>query len=318
MGLHHLLTGSYTNTSLFLLAFDTAVRTLTLNGAVPGFGLHQYDTSNAARDRIHATTMIEPPRIFSWAVSEDFTFTHLDTVNVNDGKYTFSAGGPGARINLIAEDGGIGEQIDEMFYVPKLDIEDVDKTRQAVLYGAHAFDVNVNRKGGWDAIFMYEIGEEGKADLLSINLTPSPGDGPRNSYPTADGKLLYVINKHSQYLDVYEVGNTRLEHSQRATVIPEGSAAGLRVAFWEDETNSAPGGVTDYIYLSDTSEGSRQATYLDLWKANKQMTIGNVPVRMTMLKLWQLHRSALSLVGDFVADSKPMSGSKKITDVRKT
>ncbi|KAF6812842.1 carboxy-cis,cis-muconate cyclase [Colletotrichum plurivorum] len=319
MGLHHLLTGSYTNTSLFLLAFDTAARTLSLNGTVPGFGLHQYVTSNAARDRIYATTMSEPPRIFSWAVSEDFMFTHLDTVNVNDGKYTFSAGGPGARINLIAEDGGIGEQIDEMFYVPKQDIEDVDKTRQAVLYGAHAFDVNVNRKGGWDAIFMYDIGEEGKADLLSINLTPSPGDGPRNSYPTADGKLLYVINEHSQYLDVYEVGITRLEHSQRATVIPEelrgkytyrsntveksrdgkylftstrgwnnteangwvaahqlnktgylateepvaffkapltlGSAAGLRVAFWEDETNSAPGGVTDYMYLSDTSEG---------------------------------------------------------------
>lgn len=34
-----------------------------------------------------------------------------------------------------------------------------------------------------------------------------------------------------------------------------GSAAGLRVAFWEDETNSDPNGVTDYMYLSDTSEG---------------------------------------------------------------
>lgn len=36
-----------------------------------------------------------------------------------------------------------------------------------------------------------------------------------------------------------------------------GSAAGLRVAFWEDEdTYSANGkGITDYMYLSDTSEG---------------------------------------------------------------
>jgi carboxy-cis,cis-muconate cyclase len=34
-----------------------------------------------------------------------------------------------------------------------------------------------------------------------------------------------------------------------------GSAAGLRVAFWEDETNSDPKGVTDYMYLSDTEEG---------------------------------------------------------------
>lgn len=83
MGVHHLLTGSYTNSSLFLLAFDTVARTLTLNDTVPGFGLHQYVTSNAARDRIYATTMSEPPRIFSWAVSEDLEFTHLDTVNVS-------------------------------------------------------------------------------------------------------------------------------------------------------------------------------------------------------------------------------------------
>lgn len=34
-----------------------------------------------------------------------------------------------------------------------------------------------------------------------------------------------------------------------------GSAAGLRVAFWEDETNCDSAGVTDYMYLSDTSEG---------------------------------------------------------------
>lgn len=80
---HHLLTGSYTNTSLFLLAFDTLARTLTLNATVPGFGLHQFVTSNANRDRVFATTMSEPPRLFSWAVDENYQFTHLDTVNVS-------------------------------------------------------------------------------------------------------------------------------------------------------------------------------------------------------------------------------------------
>lgn len=33
-----------------------------------------------------------------------------------------------------------------------------------------------------------------------------------------------------------------------------GSAAGLRVAFWEDKTCNSEG-ITDYMYLSDTSEG---------------------------------------------------------------
>lgn len=46
---------------------------------------------------------------------------------------------------------------------------------------------------GWDAIFVYDIRADGKANLLSVNLSPSSGDGPRNSYPTADGKRLYVV-----------------------------------------------------------------------------------------------------------------------------
>jgi carboxy-cis,cis-muconate cyclase len=35
-----------------------------------------------------------------------------------------------------------------------------------------------------------------------------------------------------------------------------GSAGGLRTAFWEDSTNSNPCGLTDYMYLSDTSKGA--------------------------------------------------------------
>ena len=84
MGVHHLLTGSYNTTNLFLLAFDTVAKSLTLNQTVPAFGFHQYVTSNAARDRVYATTMSEPPRIFSWAVEEGLGFTHLDTVNVSE------------------------------------------------------------------------------------------------------------------------------------------------------------------------------------------------------------------------------------------
>lgn len=40
---------------------------------------------------------------------------------------------------------------------------------------------------------MYDVRADGTADLLSVNMSPSTGDGPRNSYPTADGKRLYVV-----------------------------------------------------------------------------------------------------------------------------
>ncbi|KAF5534416.1 muconate cycloisomerase I [Fusarium mexicanum] len=164
---HHLVSGSYTNKTLFLLAFDTIAKTLTLNATVPGFGLHQFVTSNAAKDRVYATAMSEPPQLFSWSVDENYQFTHLDTVQ-------------------------------ELYMVPEEEIKNVNKTRAAVLYGAHAFDINVNRKGfvphlGMNSIFMYDIAENGTATPLSINLSPTEGVGPRNSYSSKDGKLLYVM-----------------------------------------------------------------------------------------------------------------------------
>ncbi|GES63192.1 lactonase, 7-bladed beta propeller [Aspergillus terreus] len=353
MRLHHLLTGSYTNTSLFLLAFDTVSRTLTLNSTVPGYGLHQFVTSNAAKDRVYATTMSEPPRLFAWSVDEDYHFTHLDTVNItssscyisDNGQFAFSVGGPTARIHALDQDGSIGNQVDELYLIPEEDVERVDKTRNAVvsapgifglcgycgsdlckfqLYGGHGFDVNVNGKGfvphlGMNSIYMYDINTNGTARLQSINTSPTEGDGPRNSYPSKDGRLLYVVTEHTQWLDVYEITDTQLKHKQRASAIPAnvrgqftfrsntvqpsrdgkylftstrswnnteangyvaafaldkkgylqeeealafyeapvtlGSAGGLRVAPWVDETNCDPNGLTDYMYLSDTSEG---------------------------------------------------------------
>ncbi|KAL5312813.1 hypothetical protein ACEPPN_019239 [Leptodophora sp. 'Broadleaf-Isolate-01'] len=329
---HHLLTGSYTNSSLFLLAFDTVAKTLTLNQTIPAFGLHQFVTTNAARDVVYATTMSEPPRLFSWAMSADYKFTHLNTVDItssscyfsSDGEYAFSAGGPSARIHKLDSDGGIGGQVDEMLYVPAEDLPNVNKTRSAVLWGAHGIDVNVNKKAfvphlGWDGIFMYDILANGSSRFLSLNKSPEKHDGPRNVYPSKNGRYLYVINEHSQYLDVYKIGKTILTHKQRASAIPPnvrgqytyrsnaaqlsrdgktiftstrgwndaeangwvaafaltsegllksedaltyyqapltlGSAGGLRVAFWEDETNNDREGLTDYMYLSDTSLG---------------------------------------------------------------
>jgi hypothetical protein len=40
---------------------------------------------------------------------------------------------------------------------------------------------------------MYDILKNGSAELLSINLSPEVDDGPRNVYPSADGKWLYVV-----------------------------------------------------------------------------------------------------------------------------
>lgn len=46
----------------------------------------------------------------------------------------------------MTDDGGIGEQVDEVFFVPQEDIPNVDKTRQAVVRTGHKHTCRCNEK----------------------------------------------------------------------------------------------------------------------------------------------------------------------------
>lgn len=63
--------GSFKSTALYLLAFDPVQRTLSVASTVEGYGPHQYLATNAARDRLYATTWASPPILSSWAVELD-------------------------------------------------------------------------------------------------------------------------------------------------------------------------------------------------------------------------------------------------------
>jgi carboxy-cis,cis-muconate cyclase len=51
----------------------------------------------------------------------------------DNGHFAFSAGGSGARINAVDEDGGLGDTGHEIFFVPEQEVPNVDKTRKAVV-----------------------------------------------------------------------------------------------------------------------------------------------------------------------------------------
>lgn len=74
----------------------------------------------------------------------NLTWTATSSCYISDnGDYTFSAGGSGARINAIDEDGGIGHVVNEMFYVPQQEIPRVDKTRAAVVSLENPLDIEL-------------------------------------------------------------------------------------------------------------------------------------------------------------------------------
>lgn len=81
-----------------------------------------------------------------------------------------------------------------------------------------------------------------------------------------DGNYLFASTRSWEndeangYVAAFAVGPDGYLESEDAVTFYEapvtlGSGGGLRVAFWEEETNSNPDSITDYMYLSDTSEG---------------------------------------------------------------
>lgn len=81
-----------------------------------------------------------------------------------------------------------------------------------------------------------------------------------------DGKHVFTSTRGWNNMDAngwvaaYALGDDGSLASEQALAYYEapltlGSAAGLRVAFWDDETTAGADGITDYMYLSDTEEG---------------------------------------------------------------
>lgn len=84
--------------------------------------------------------------------------------------------------------------------------------------------------------------------------------------PSRDGRYLFTSSRSwnspgaNGYVAAFALNETGYLVEEAALTFYEapvslGSAGGLRVAPWTDETNCDPNGLTDYMYLSDTSEG---------------------------------------------------------------
>lgn len=84
--------------------------------------------------------------------------------------------------------------------------------------------------------------------------------------PSRDGKYLFASTRSWEndeangWVAAFELDERGYLASDEAVAffeapLPLGSAAGLRVAFWEEDLSCGHQGITDYMYLSDTSEG---------------------------------------------------------------
>ncbi|KAF9552352.1 putative isomerase YbhE [Agrocybe pediades] len=242
---YHILSGSFKSLSLFLLAFSPANRTLSHLQSIPAFGPHQYLATNAAKDRVYTTSWALPPSLSSWQIDRSsslYEVKYINTVPITatssyltiPAPYThvYSVGGPTGESHLIDPDtGGFGEKVQEILFVPEHELEKADKTRVALRYGSHGIEFTPSRQFafvpvlGTNSIEMYSHdSENGRLSHIASISSPrgvDANDGPRHLKIHPNGKVLYCITEHSNYVDSYRILPTTLEYIDSRSVLPK-------------------------------------------------------------------------------------------------
>ncbi|KAJ7844391.1 hypothetical protein B0H14DRAFT_996426 [Mycena olivaceomarginata] len=238
---HHILSGSFRSLSLFLLAFSPAQSTLDLVQTIPAFGPHQYiglgPTTQGSHTRYaYTTSWALPPQLQSWAIEQQpdsLRVRFIDSVDITATSsyitvpppYThiYSAGGPSAQVHALPPAGtpGFGPHAQEIKFVPQAEWDAADKTRKALRYGSHGIEFAFPTGSaalafvpvlGGSLIEVYKRDEDGS--LIHIDTSSAPQragtveeeeDGPRHVKVHPNGRVLYCVTEHSNYLDVYTI-----------------------------------------------------------------------------------------------------------------
>ncbi|KAJ7198769.1 hypothetical protein GGX14DRAFT_373657 [Mycena pura] len=247
---HHILSGSFRSVSLFLLAFSPLRSTLELVQTIPGYGPHQYiglgpQTQGGDARYAYTTSWALPPKLHSWAIAQQPNgprVRFVDSVNITATSsyitvpppfsHLYSAGGPSAQVHALPTAGGagFGSHVQEIYFVPEAEWAAADKTRKALRYGAHGVEFRIAAREpalafipvlGGSTIEVYTRAADGM--LTHVESSPAPyradgvaeEDGPRHVKVHPNGRVLYCVTEHSNYLDVYTITSPSPEGTAR-------------------------------------------------------------------------------------------------------
>ncbi|KAF8981859.1 hypothetical protein BDQ17DRAFT_1379309 [Cyathus striatus] len=227
---HHILTGSFRSLSLYLLAFSPLNRTLHLL---------------SARDRVYATSWAWPPQLSSWEVEfrgeqQAGRVDHINNVPITATSsyifipppftHVYSTGGPTGEVHLLDANGAIGDKIQEILFIPPEQLEAADKTRVALRTGSHGIEFSLPYNLafvpvlGTDSIEVYKRASTGHLHHIHSSTSPRGSeahDGPRHVKVHPNGKVVYAVTEHSNFLDAYTLSPSgTLTHLSSTPLIP--------------------------------------------------------------------------------------------------
>ncbi|KAF8901201.1 Lactonase, 7-bladed beta-propeller-domain-containing protein [Gymnopilus junonius] len=199
--------------------------------------------ANQFKNRVYATTWAQPPALSSWQIehSDPWRVSHINNVSITATSsyitvpppytHVYSVGGPTGESHVIdLQTGGFGEKMQELLFIPEDDLSAADKTRVALRYGSHGIEFTPSRQYafvpvlGTNSIEMYNH-DAANGKLSHIASIGSPrgkdaNDGPRHVKIHPNGRVLYCVTEHSNYVDAYRISSTTLEYISSRPLIP--------------------------------------------------------------------------------------------------
>ncbi|KAK0443065.1 Lactonase, 7-bladed beta-propeller-domain-containing protein [Desarmillaria tabescens] len=232
----HVLSGSFTSFSLFLLAFSPLNRSLRLLRTVPAIGPHQYITQTP--QAVYATTWASPPALHAWSLP---SLAHIGSTPITAtssyitilDSHAYSMGGPTGEIHTLdPATGAWKKKIQEILFVESGKLDEADKTRKALRYGSHAIEFTADGNYGFvpvlgtEEIHVFKRGNNGTLERVAKSKGHA-GDGPRHVKIHPNGEVVYCVTEHSNKLVVYTF-NTAPTPSLKLPLYASGSSRSYR------------------------------------------------------------------------------------------
>lgn len=220
-------------------------------------------SSEGQVDAVFTTSWATPPILSSWRVLREEDggvkgIEHAENVPITATSsyitippphdFIYSVGGPTGEVHAFSHSASasekaksspadslqtlFGPKIQHLLFIPPEELEQADKTRVALRYGSHGIEFSSSGYAfvpvlGTDSIEMYrrEL-ETGRLVHVSSNGSPrgeEAGDGPRHVKVHPNGRVLYCVTEHTNFLDVYAVVDSStpsLKHISSHSILP--------------------------------------------------------------------------------------------------
>ncbi|KAJ9098575.1 hypothetical protein QFC20_005918 [Naganishia adeliensis] len=265
---------------------------LRIVGTHEATGGHSWLHLNDSKDTLYCTGWTKPPSLAAYRLSHSESSVKLELLNQAYPKYLsgyvtankhvlYSASGPQGDVFALNSDTGAfataGEEdvepLQSFSFLSEAERQAIERGENiggimdfgGLRHGGHSADLSPDGNRlyiadiGRNAIWTYLLDPTSTPRLLTLGsktISKRPNDGPRHVWPYQLGgganKVVYVVQEHSSYVDVFEHevdedGTVKpdLVWKQGVNILPPGADCTL---YWADEVRTSPSG--DVLFAS--------------------------------------------------------------------